>query len=604
MKDIKKLLGLLKLHTFKLCVVSFFNILATIFSLFSVTFLAPFLSLIFNQVDANMEKPVLVFSSDSLLSMVKYYLSILVASHGVVVALIIMLLIVFLMFFLCKLFSYLAICVYVPVRTSIIEDYRNKAYKKILNLPFSYLSTHKKGDIISLVINDVQEIDNSLLDPLQSLLNYPLMIVMYLLALFFTSTHLTIFVLVLLPLSGLAISGIQRKLKSKSAQAKSYQAEMTGVTEEGIYALRVIKAFNAIGFMNNYFRRINDQYTKTYIKVSRKRDLSSPFGEFMGMVIVVCILLFGSVMVLSTKGLSPELFVAYIAMFTQIINPVKSVADATANLKKGYASVDRIETLLNETEQCQTGIAIEKDSFEKEILFTDVSFSYGEKPVLQGVNICIPKGKKIAICGMSGAGKTTIVSLLLRFYDVSSGKITIDGVDINDIQIGSLLSLFGVVSQESILFNDSIYNNILLGQKNVSEQDVYKAAQVAGAELFIKEFEDAYQTNVGDRGAKLSGGQQQRISIARALLKNPPILILDEATSALDVQTERMVQTSIDHLADGKTCIIIAHRLSTIVNADEIYVLEGGKVVEKGSHKDLINKGGVYKQMVDMQSFE
>jgi subfamily B ATP-binding cassette protein MsbA len=399
--------------------------LATIFSLFSVTFLAPFLSLIFNQVDANMEKPVLVFSSDSLLSMVKYYLSILVAGHGVVVALIIMLLIVFLMFFLCKLFSYLAICVYVPVRTSIIEDYRNKAYKKILNLPFSYLSTHKKGDIISLVINDVQEIDNSLLDPLQSLLNYPLMIVMYLLALFFTSTHLTIFVLVLLPLSGLAISGIQRKLKSKSAQAKAYQAEMTGVTEEGIYALRVIKAFNAIGFMNNYFRRVNDQYTKTYIKVSRKRDLSSPFGEFMGMVIVVCILLFGSVMVLSTKGMLPELFVAYIAMFTQIINPVKSVADATANLKKGYASVDRIETLLNETEQCQTGIAIEKDSFEKEILFTDVSFSYGEKPILQGVNICIPKGKKIAICGMSGAGKTTIVSLLLRFYDVSSGKITI-----------------------------------------------------------------------------------------------------------------------------------------------------------------------------------
>ena len=604
MKDLKKILLLLSPHTIKLGIVVLFDFISTIFSLLSITTLAPFLSLLFSQLEQTLERPALSFSSDALFAYAKYILTCIIVERGVMQALLMLLLTVFLFFFLSKFFEYVAMWLLAPIRTSIVRTFRNQAYKKILEFPIAYFSKHKKGNIISLVINDVQEIDTSILESLKSLLKYPLMIVFYLSFLFFVNYQLSIFVLILLPISGLIINRIQRKLKRKSFEAKEYQAKMTGTLEESIYALRVIKAFNAIEYMKVLFAKINHSYNKLLIKIIRSRDLSSPIGEFLGTLIVIFILFYGSAMVMDvSNSFTVEIFVTYIALFIQIINPVKSTAEAMTNLKKGAASIDRLELLLNCQDKIEEHVVpINKSDFEDKLVLENVTFSYDDKKVLDNFNMSIQKGRKIAICGMSGAGKTTLIDLILRFYDIDQGEILIDGIDIKMMKISDLLSLFGIVSQESILFNDTIYNNITLGQSTAYE-DVVRVAKIANVYDFVVNLEEGFQTNIGDRGNKLSGGQKQRISIARALLKNSPILILDEATSALDVQLEQSVQEAIDNIAKDKTCIIIAHRLSTIVNADEIFVLDRGKIVEHGKHQELILKNGLYRQMVDMQSF-
>ena len=551
-----------------------------------------------------MAPPAFAFTSDTLLAYAQYYLSIIIADHGVLSALLILLGVVFVSFLLSKGLAYSAVCILIPIRTAVVKVFRQNAYQKMLNLPVSYFSKHKKGDIISLVINDIQEVDMSILDSLQSFLRFPLEIVLYLLALFLINYKLSLLVLVLLPLAGFVINKLQRKLKSNSKQAKEYQSDMTTTIEEGIYALRVIKAFNGIGKMSDYFNRINAKYANIFVKISRRRDLSSPLGEFLGVLIVVVILLYGSVQVLSPdNSFTAELFITYIMIFIQVINPMKSLSEAFANLKKGMASIDRINTLLESDEVVESSNhCMDLKDFKNKIEFKNVCFSYGDKSVLTDLNFEIKKGQKTAICGMSGAGKTTIVDLLLRFYDIQSGEILIDGVNINKFTIKSMLKIFGVVSQESVLFNDTVYNNITLGY-DTTEEDVIRAAQMANVTNFLPQLEDGIYTNVGDRGANLSGGQKQRISIARALLRKPEILILDEATSALDAHLELSVQQAIDSMLSGRTSIVIAHRLATIVSADNIIVINNGKVAEQGTHSELVAKNGLYKNMVDMQSF-
>ncbi len=604
MNDYRKIGQVLYPYRYRLLSVSVVNLLSAFFSLCSVAILAPLLSLVFNQVKADMAPPAFAFTSDTLLAYAQYYLSIIIADHGVLSALLILLGVVFVSFLLSKVLAYSAVCILIPIRTAVVKMFRQNAYQKMLNLPVSYFSKHKKGDVISLVINDIQEVDMSILDSLQSFLRFPLEIVLYLLALFLINYKLSLLVLVLLPLAGFVINKLQRKLKSNSKQAKEYQSDMTTTIEEGIYALRVIKAFNGIGKMSDYFNRINAKYANIFVKISRRRDLSSPLGEFLGVLIVVVILLYGSVQVLSPdNSFTAELFITYIMIFIQVINPMKSLSEAFANLKKGMASIDRINTLLESDEVVESSNhCMDLKDFKNKIEFKNVCFSYGDKSVLTDLNFEIKKGQKTAICGMSGAGKTTIVDLLLRFYDIQSGEILIDGVDINNFTIKSLLKIFGVVSQESVLFNDTVYNNITMGY-DTTEEDVIRAAQMANVTNFLPQLEDGIYTNVGDRGANLSGGQKQRISIARALLRKPEILILDEATSALDAHLELSVQQAIDSMLSGRTSIVIAHRLATIVSADNIIVINNGKVAEQGTHSELVAKNGLYKNMVDMQSF-
>jgi subfamily B ATP-binding cassette protein MsbA len=489
------------------------------------------------------------------------------------------------------------------IRSTIIKRYRNQSYEKLLILPLSYYSNKKKGDIISRVINDVQDVDVSILQSLQELLRTPLTIVFYLFTLFFINYQLTVFVLILLPVAGFIINRTQRKLRSVSEASKEKQGVMTSALEESIYGLRVIKAFHAIDKIYKRFKQSNDDYNKLYVKIYRRRDLSSPVGEFLGIVTVICILLYGSMFVLNTSnGFSPELFITYIAMFVQIINPAKTTAESVANLKKGFAAIDRIFELMNAKEMItEIPNPVHITDISNAISFRNISFAYENNPVLEDVSFEIEKGKMVAICGLSGSGKSTLVNLLMRFHDVSSGSILLDGKDIRTMKIASLRNLFGIVTQESILFNDTVYNNIVLGMEDVCEEEVIAASKIANAYGFISKMEHGFQTNIGDRGTRLSGGQKQRISIARAVLRKPAIFILDEATSALDTEAERTVQTALNNILKNKTSLIIAHRLSTIIHADKIIVLDSGRIVEQGTHTELISANGVYKHLCDLQ---
>lgn len=606
MKDFRKLFSLLAPYKLKLGFISFFNILSIVFSIFSITLLAPFLYLIFNQVPLILEKPVLTFNSESVVLYLQYFLSQIIQSHGVVQALIYLILTIFAFFFFNKFFNYMAIWMMTSVRTNIVKTYRNEGYNKLLALPLSYYSQKKKGDILSRMINDVQDVDTSILESLQQLLRDPLTIVFYLFTLSFINYKLTIFVLVLLPVAGLIISQIQRRLKKVSSKLKEKQGDMISSLEESIYGLRVIKAFHTIDRTYQRFKEINKDYTKLNINMFRRRDLSSPIGEFLGIITVVGILIFGSSMVLNpANSFSAELFITYIALFTQIINPFKATAESTANLKKGFAAMERIDELMQTDEviiEKQNAISIH--SFSDKISFEHVNFSYENTPVLQDLSFDIEKGKMIAICGLSGAGKSTIANLPMRFYDVSSGKISIDGKDIRDFNIKDLRSLFGIVTQDSILFNDTVYNNIVLGMQNITKEDVIDATKIANAYDFISKLENGLETNIGDRGTRLSGGQKQRISIARAVLRNPPVFILDEATSALDTESERSVQIALENVLKDKTSVVIAHRLSTIVHADEIIVLDKGRITERGTHQQLSAQNGIYAKMIKMQSID
>ncbi len=603
MKDYKKLFVLLRPYSFRLGLAVFFNLLYTIFSIASISLLAPFLSLIFNQIPLTLEEPIFSFTSGGIILYVKYLLSQIIINHGVFRALIILVLSVFVFFLLKNIFYYISMWIIIPVRGNLIKDLRNKAYWRILILPLSFYSEHRKGDILTRVINDVQDIDFYILRSLQQLFREPIVIVLFLSTLFFINYEFTLFVLIAIPIAGYVINRLQRTLKQKSLTAKEKQSNMLSLYEESIYGLRIIKAFNAINGMYKRFTNLNQFYSKTQIKINRRRDLSSPMSEFLGSCIVILILLYGGQMILKpNNSFSAEMFITYIVLFTQIINPAKTISEATANFKKGFASLTRIEQLiLSEEKIIEDSEAQDISEFKSHIHFHNVSFSYEEKLVLDSINITIPKGKIIAICGSSGSGKSTLVDLLPRFYDPTQGSIYIDDIDIKKLKINQLRSLFGIVSQENILFNDTIFNNIAFGLKNINKQHVIEAAKIANIYSFINTLPEGFDTVVGDRGMKLSGGQKQRISIARAILKNPPILILDEATSSLDSESELLVQQALNNLMQNRTSIVIAHRLSTISAADEILVLEEGKIVEQGTHQELIQLNGRYKDLIDLQ---
>jgi subfamily B ATP-binding cassette protein MsbA len=583
--------------------VSLFNVLSIVFSVFSIALLAPFLSLIFNKIPPIVDKPEFVLSSDGVIACLQYFISQTIISSGVIFALLLLIIAVFLFFLLDKVFNYIAIWLMASVRANVVKTYRNQSYEKLLILPLSYYSNRKKGDIISRVINDVQDVDVSILEPLQQLLRNPLTILFYLFTLFFINYKLTVSVLILLPIAGFIINRTQRKLKKVSVEAKEKQGIINSSLEESIYGLRVIKAFHAIDKIYQQFKKFNEDYNKLYIKMFRRRDLSSPVGEFLGIVTIICILLYGSLLVLDTaNGFSAELFITYIAMFVRIINPAKATAESIANLKKGFAAIDRINELMKAEEVIvEIPNPVSVFDFSNTISFHHVYFSYGDNPVLEDICFEIEKGKMTAICGLSGSGKSTLMDLLMRFYDVSSGSILLDGKDIRTLGITDLRKMFGIVTQESILFNDTVYNNIVLGMEHISQEDVFAASKIANAYGFISKMEQGFETNIGDRGTRLSGGQKQRISIARAVLRDPPVFILDEATSALDTNSERAVQTALNNILKNKTSIIIAHRLSTIIHADKIIVLDAGKIVEQGTHTELIAKNSVYKHLCELQ---
>lgn len=582
-----------------------FNILSVVFNLFSLTMVIPFLQLLFDKTKLVHEQPVLEWTTKSVTSYFNYIVSSIIIERGEVNALLFISLLVVGLFFLKNLSRYLAMFFLAPLRNGVVRDIRNDIYRRILILPLAYFSEQRKGDIMSRITNDVMNIEWSIMQSLEMLFREPLTIIVFIVTLIIISPTLTLFVIILLPITGFLIAQIGKSLKRTSAKSQKQLGVILSIVEETISGLRIIKGFNAIEKTDEKFREQNDRLTTIMIRLFRKRDLASPMSEFLSTLVLVVILWFGGQLVLSANStLEPTVFIFYVVVFSQLIVPAKAFTEAYYNVQKGVASAERIQEIIEAEEVIEEAPdAVSKTNFETEIEYRDVSFAYEKETVLEHINLKISKGRMIALVGASGSGKSTMVDLLPRFYDCVSGEILLDGIPVKNLKIENLRGLMGIVTQETILFNDTVFNNIAFGMENVPEEDVIAAAKIANAHEFIEKMHEGYQTNIGDRGVKMSGGQRQRISIARAVLKNPPIMILDEATSALDTESERLVQDALFRLMQNRTSVVIAHRLSTIRNADEIVVMEKGCIVERGNHETLLKKKGVYKRLIDLQSF-
>lgn len=579
------------------------NTLGAIFGLFTISTLLPFLQILFNTAEPITVKPELALSLSSILQYFYYIISQIIMAHGRSMALLFVIGLVFITSLLKNLFTYLALWLLAPIRLGVVSDIRNDLYKKVLELPLGFYSDEKKGDIISRMTNDVQEIEVSIIRSLEMFFKDPIIIIVYLSFLIMLSPQLTLFVLIILPISGGLIGSIGKTLRKKSLKGQQKLGSILTVIDETLGGLRVIKAFNAEGRMRKHFKNLNQEYTNVMTSMWRRRDLASPMSEFLGTVVIGLVLWFGGKLVFdSSTGLAPEAVITYIGAFYMIINPAKSFSSAYFNVQKGMASADRIDDLLNAVNPiADSAGAKQLESFNHSIEYKNVSFRYEDDWVLKNVNLTIEKGKTIALVGQSGSGKTTFVDLLPRFYDVVEGEILIDGVNIKEYTLWSLRQLMGNVNQDPILFNDTIENNIAFGVGEYSKEEIIKAAQIANAHEFIASNPEGYDYNIGDRGTKLSGGQRQRLSIARAILKNPPIMILDEATSALDTESERLVQDAIENLMRNRTSLVIAHRLSTVKNADLICVLHEGEIVERGKHEELLKTNGIYSKLYSLQ---
>lgn len=610
-RNLRRILHYVKPYWFSILMNIVFNILAILFSLFSFSMIVPFLNLLFNPDNLTTVRPEFALDTDSLLAILDYYVSYIIILKGQETALIFICALLVIAFFLRNITTYFALYFMVGARAGTIKDIRNDLYEKIMILPLSFYSKHKKGDIMARITTDVQEIEVSIISYLDVFIKSPLTIAAYFAYMLGVSWRLTLFVVLLLPIGGLIIGWIGKSLRKDSLDGQNRFAGMLATIEETIGGLRIIKAFNAIDYSSEKFHEQNGLYTKVMKFVNRKRDLSSPMSEFLSSIIIAIVIWFGATLILNgakTPGLESSItaanFIAYIVVFSQIISPAKSFSQGFYSLQKGMASADRIFEILDAEEVIvEKRDALDLTEFKDSIVYDNVNFHYNEVDVLKNINLTIQKGKMIAIVGESGGGKSTLVDLLPRFYDVSQGKITIDGTDVRDFKICDVRGLMGIVSQESILFNDTVFNNIAFGLEHATREAVVEAAKIANAHDFIMEMEDGYDTIIGDRGMNLSGGQRQRISIARAVLKNPPILILDEATSSLDTESERLVQEALSKVMTNRTSVVIAHRLSTIQNADEIIVMVKGRIVERGKHEELIEIGGVYKRLTDLQSF-
>ena len=580
-----------------------FNLSSVLFNLVSLALLAPFLQMLFSEDKSIVVKPRFSFSANGVQDFIKYEMNQLIILHSKTYALAAVCILIVISVFFKNIFIYLSYRVLAPMRNYVMTKLRSDLYAKILELPIGFFTEKRKGDIISRMSNDANEIEWSVMSTLEGLIRDPLQILIILTIMVMMSPALSLFLLVLLPLTGFIIGRVSRSLKKQSTSSQEQLGTLMSILDETLGGLRVIKAFNAEKILRNKFFDTNDTLNHIRNKMNFRRDLASPMSEFLGVLVLSCILWFGGILVLNHEaGLSPENFITYILFFTQIINPAKALSTAFYNAQRGAAAIERIEEIL------KAPITVIDDpaakpipAFTDSIEFKNVSFYYDDTAILKNINLTIKKGKTIALVGSSGAGKSTLADLVPRFHDVSEGELLIDGVNIKAFSLHAVRNLMGIVTQEPILFNDSIANNIALGIDNATRTAIEQAAKVANAYNFIVQKEAGFDTNIGDRGSKLSGGERQRLTIARAVLKNPPILILDEATSALDTESERLVQDAINNMMQNRTSIVIAHRLSTIRHADEIIVLQKGEIAERGSHDELLQRNGIYRRLIDMQ---
>ncbi len=609
MIEFLKILALVKGYTKYAVLNVFFNVAAMIFSVFSIIMLIPIMEILFNQegkvAKILADPPVLGFFSEgySLKKHGFYVLAEQIDINGPAMVLMYVCLLVVLFTLLKNACLYFSLYFIAVIRNGVIKDYRNKMYQQILNLQLSYFSEERKGDIISKMTNDLKEIEWSILKSIEATFRDPLNIILYFIILLWMSTDLTFFLAIFFPVAGLMIGVIGKSLRRSAQKGQSKLGDLIAHIEETISGLRIIKGFHVNEKVNRNFVSLNNQYTRLMIKMYRKGDLASPLSEFLGIALIATVLWFGGQLAIDGE-IDGSFFIAYIAFLAQLISPFKSITKAYSNAQKGLAAIDRVK----EVTEAEITIknhpdAIDISQLNNAISFQNIFFKYNHEWVLKNINFTINKGQTIALVGQSGSGKTTLADLLPRFYDVEKGSVKIDDVDIKKIKLKSLRKLLGIVTQESILFNDTIHNNIAFGVDSANEEEVINAAKIANAHDFIMNFNQGYQTRVGDGGGKLSGGQKQRIAIARAVLKNPEILILDEATSALDTESELLVQEALNRLMKDRTSLVIAHRLSTIQHADVILVLHEGEVVEQGTHDELLEIKGVYNRLIQLQSF-
>lgn len=583
-----------------------FNILSAVLNIFSFAALIPILQILFRTEGAGTATELMPWSLDNLKEVLAnnadYYVTQLIANVGATTTLLLIGLFLAFTTFLKTGAYFLSSATIIPIRTGVVRDIRNQLYHKITSLPIGFFSEERKGDIIARMTGDVGEIESSIMSSLDMLFKNPILIISYFTALIFISWQLTLFTLVFVPIFGWFMGYVGRKLKRKSIAAQSLWSDTMSQVEETLGGLRIIKAFCAEDKMNKRFDGINTEYRDSIQRVNIRQQMAHPMSEFLGTVLIIIVLWVGGILVLDQQILSGPTFIYYLVMLYSIINPLKDFSKASYNIPKGLASMERVDKILK-AENTIKEPANPKHiaSFEHQIEFRHVSFRYGEQWVLKDINLVIEKGKTVALVGQSGSGKSTLVDLIPRYYDVQEGEVLIDGINVKDLGIHDLRQLIGNVNQEAILFNDSFYGNITFGVDSATREQVEQAAHIANAHEFIMQTEHGYDTNIGDRGGRLSGGQRQRVSIARAILKNPPILILDEATSALDTESERLVQDALERLMKTRTTVAIAHRLSTIKNADEICVLHEGEIVERGTHEELLEKGGYYRKLHEMQ---
>ena len=584
-----------------------FNILSAVLNIFSFAALIPILQILFRTEGTGTATHLMPWTLDNIKEVMAnnadYYVTQLIGNVGATTTLLLIGLFLAFTTFLKTGAYFLSSATIIPIRTGVVRDIRNQLYAKITSLPLGFFSEERKGDIIARMTGDVGEIESSIMSSLDMLFKNPILIISYFTALLFISWQLTLFTLVFVPVFGWFMGFVGRKLKRKSIEAQSLWSDTMSQVEETLGGLRIIKAFCAEEKMNNRFSNINNHYRSSVQRVNIRQQMAHPMSEFLGTVLIIIVLWVGGILVLDQQILSGPTFIYYLVMLYSIINPLKDFSKASYNIPKGLASMERVDKILKaENTIKEPANPKHISAFEHQIELRHVSFRYGEQWVLRDINLVIPKGKTIALVGQSGSGKSTLVDLIPRYYDVQQGEVLIDGINVKDLGIHDLRQLIGNVNQEAILFNDSFIGNITFGVDHATQEQVEQAARIANAHEFIMQSEHGYDTNIGDRGGRLSGGQRQRVSIARAILKNPPILILDEATSALDTESERLVQDALERLMKTRTTVAIAHRLSTIKNADEICVLHEGQIVERGTHEELLKIDGYYKKLHDIQA--
>jgi subfamily B ATP-binding cassette protein MsbA len=584
-----------------------FNILSAVLNIFSFAALIPILQILFQTGDAEAATATMAWDWQNiqgvLMNNLNYYVSQLISEYGQTMTLLIIGLFLAVTTALKTSAYFLSSATIIPIRTGVVRDIRNQLYQKITSLPLGFFSEERKGDIIARMSGDVQEVESSIMSSLDMLFKNPILIIVYFATLLFVSWELTLFTVIFVPIFGWFMGIVGRKLKQKSIKAQALWSDTMSQVEETLGGLRIIKAFCAEKKMNARFDQVNSNYRNDIMRVNIRQSMAHPMSEFLGTLMIIIVLWFGGILVLNNQAITGPTFIYYMVILYSIIQPLKDFSKAGYNIPKGLASMERIDKILkaeNTIKEAENPKHLH--SFEHQIEFRNVSFRYGEQWVLKDINLVIPKGKTIALVGQSGSGKSTLVDLIPRYYDVQEGEVLIDGINVKDLGIHDLRQLIGNVNQEAILFNDSFRNNISFGVDNATDEQIAEAAKIANAYDFIMASEQQFETNIGDRGGRLSGGQRQRVSIARAILKNPPILILDEATSALDTESERLVQDALERLMKTRTTVAIAHRLSTIRNADEICVLHEGRIVERGTHDELLSVDGYYRKLHDMQA--